>query len=241
MPSGSSPSVRRSLLDRFDADFGEGHLAGLLVLLVVGGGEPRNDRVDTAIELGRILGRTGDDQRRARLVDQDRIDLVDDRVVEGPLDHGVHVVLHVVAQVIEAQLVVGAVGDIAAIGLGALLVGHVVHDHAGREAEEAVDLAHPLGVALGKVVVHRHDMHALAFEGIEIDRQGGDQGLALAGLHLGDLALVQDHAALELDVERPLAQRPLGSLAHGGEGLDQQVVERLALGEPIPELDCLAA
>jgi hypothetical protein len=36
---------------------------------------------------------------------------------------------------------------------------------------------------------------------------------------------VQDHAALELDVERALAERPLGRLAHHGEGLDQQVVQ----------------
>ena len=116
-----------------------------------------------------------------------------------------------------------------------------MHDHADGEAEELVDLAHPFGVALGQVVVHRDDVDALAFERVEIDRQGGDQRLAFAGLHLGDLALVQDHAAHELDVEMALAERALGRLAHRGEGLDQQVVEGLALGQALAELGGLGA
>src|SRR5262245_64627381 len=32
-----------------------------------------------------------------------------------------------------------------------------------------------------------------------------------------------------------LAERALGRLAHGGEGLDQEIVERLAVGEPLAE------
>ena len=74
-------------------------------------------------------------------------------------------------------------------------------------------------------------MHALAGERVEIDRQGGDQGLAFAGLHLGDGAFVQHHAADQLDVEMALAERALGRLAHRGEGRHQDVVERLAVGE----------
>jgi hypothetical protein len=62
-------------------------------------------------------------------------------------------------------------------------------------------------------------MHAASGEGIEIDRQGGDQRLAFAGLHLGDAALMQHHAANQLHVEMTLAERTLGGLAHSGEGL----------------------
>ena len=94
-----------------------------------------------------------------------------------------------------------------------------------------VDLAHPVGVAAGEVVVHRDDVHALAGERVEIDRQRRDERLAFAGLHLGDAALVQHHAADELDVEMALAERALGRLAHGREGLDQDIVELLA-GRP---------
>ena len=93
-----------------------------------------------------------------------------------------------------------------------------MHDDADGEAEEIVDLAHPLGVALGEVVVDGDDVHAAAGERVEIDRQRGDQRLAFAGLHLGDLAFVQDHAADQLHVEMALAERALGGFAHGGEG-----------------------
>ena len=86
-----------------------------------------------------------------------------------------------------------------------LVVIQAMHDDADAHAEEMVDLAHPLGVAPGQVVVHGDDVHALAGERIEVDGQGGDQGLALAGLHLGDLAVVQHHAADHLHVEMPLA------------------------------------
>ena len=116
------------------------------------------------------------------------------------------------------------------------VVLEAVHDHADGEPEEAVDLAHPLGVALGEVVVDGDDMHALAGERVEIDRQRRDQRLAFAGLHLGDAAFVQDHAADQLHVEMALAERALGGLAAGRERRHQDVVERLAVGELLPEL-----
>ena len=79
-------------------------------------------------------------------------------------------------------------------------------------------------------------MDALAGERVEIDRQRRDQGLAFAGAHLGDRALVQHHAADQLHVEMAQAERALGGLADGGEGRDQKIVERLAGGELGPEL-----
>ena len=99
-----------------------------------------------------------------------------------------------------------------------------------------MDLAHPLGVPAGQVVVDGHHVDALAGEGVEVDRQGRHQGLALAGLHLGDPAEVQGGAAHQLHVEVALADGPPGRLPDGGEGLDQQVVDVLAPVQPLPEL-----
>ena len=45
-------------------------------------------------------------------------------------------------------------------------------------------------------------------EPVEVGRQRGHEGLALAGLHLGDPAEVQRGAAHQLDVEVALADRP---------------------------------
>ena len=53
------------------------------------------------------------------------------------------------------------------------------------------------------------------------------------------LPRVQDHAAHHLDVVMPHAQEAAARLAADGKGLDQQVVERFAGGQPVAELDGL--
>ncbi len=84
-------------------------------------------------------------------------------------------------------------------------------------------------------------MDALAGQGVEIDRQGADQGLAFAGPHFGDAALVQDHAADQLHVVGALPEGPPGRFAHHGEGFFQEVVEGFALGQALAEFDRFAA
>ena len=206
-------------------------LAHLLAAL-----EPGDDPVDQGVLLGRLLGRTGDDQRRSRLVDEDRVHLVDDGEVVAALDHGLQRELHVVAQVVEAEFVVRAVGDVRAVGGLAFAVGQSVLDDADLEAEEPVDLAHPLGVAARQVVVHGDDVDALAEQGVEVDGQGGDEGLALAGLHLRDLALVQDDAAHQLHVVVAHPQGAHRGLADGGEGRHEEVFQVLPPVQPVAEL-----
>ena len=87
-----------------------------------------------------------------------------------------------------------------------------------------------------EVVVDGDDVHALALEGVEVRREHRDEGLALAGLHLGDVAEVQRGRTHDLDVEGPHSEHALGRLAHGREGLRHEVVEGLTLGEPLAEL-----
>ena len=144
--------------------------------------------------------------------------------------------LHVVAQVVEAEFVVRAVGDVGAVGDLPLGVVEVVLDHADRHAQEAVDPAHPLGVATGEVVVDRDHVHALALERVQIRRQRRHERLAFAGLHFGDAPIVEHHAADELDVEVPHVHHTLAGFAHHGKGFGQDLVERLAVGHPLTEL-----
>ena len=99
------------------------------------------------------------------------------------------------------------------------------------QAEELVDAAHPLRVALGQVVVDGDHVNALAFERVQVAGQGGDQRLAFAGLHFGDLALVQHHAADQLHVEMAHVEHAAAGFADHGEGFDQEVVEGGALRE----------
>ena len=153
------------------------------------------------------------------------------------LNHLVQLVLHVVAQIVEAVFVIGAVGYVGPVGVPALVVVEAVYDHPDAQPEELVDLAHPLGIASGQVIVHRDHMHALAGESIEIAGQGRDERLALAGPHLGDGAFVQHHAADQLDIEMPLAEHALGRFAHRGESRNQKVVERPTLRQLLAERD----
>ncbi len=104
------------------------------------------------------------------------------------------------------------------------------------KSEKAIDLAHPLGVAVGEVIVDGDDMHAVAGQGVEVDRQGRDQGLTFAGLHFGDHAAMQHDAAHQLHVEMALAERALSRLAHRREGIGQQIVELRPIRELLPEL-----
>ena len=214
----------------------ERHRALLLVDLVILLDEPRHQRVDRVVEVGAVFERARDDERRPRLVDEDRVDLVDDREVVAALDHVVQFVFHVVAEVVEAVFVVGAIGDVAAVGRRPLGIVEAVDDDADGEAEEVVDLPHPFRVAAGEIVVDGDDVDALAPERVQVDGERGDEGLALAGPHLGDAALVKHHAADQLHVEMALAERALRRLAHGGEGGDEKVVEGLAVRDLPPEI-----
>ena len=189
-------------------------------------------RIDRTVHFGLVFGGAGDDQRRARLIDQDGIHFVDDGEGMAALGHGVQRVFHVVAQIVEAEFVVGAVGDVGGIGDAPLLIRQPMHDAARGQAQEAVDLPHPFAVALGEIVVDRHHMHAFAGQRVQIDGQGGDQGLAFAGLHLGDIAAMQHHAADQLDVEMALAEGALGGLAHHRKGFGQNIVQGLARFQP---------
>src|SRR5699024_6431403 len=99
--------------------------------------ETPHDGGELVVQRCGVGGSTRDDQGGAGLVDQDRVDLVDDRVVVAPLDLVLLAGGHVVAQVVEAELVVGSVGDVAAV-LGPFVGGVVIAGYDQTDAE-----AHP--------------------------------------------------------------------------------------------------
>jgi hypothetical protein len=229
-----------------------GEVSGVLLLL--------NLEVDAFLKLPRnlvglyILGHVvargaGDDQRRPCLVDQDVVHLVDD----GKVEHALRLLIalgepivpprrraHVVAQVVEAEFVVRAVRDIARVRFLPLARVHAALDVADGQAQVRVDRPHPLHVAAGEVVVDGNYVNALALNRVEIRGERGDQRLAFAGHHLGDVPFVEDHPAHQLDVVMAHAQEPAAALTHCGKGLDQDVVQRLPVVEPFAELDGLA-
>ena len=162
---------------------------------------------DHGAELAEFLvdgdhGGAGDDERGAGLVDEDGVHFVDDGEEVSALDLFLLARGHaVVAEIIESELGIGAVGDVARVHLAADLGGLIVQDAADGQAEEPVNGAHPLGIACGKVIVDGDDMNAAAGDGVEKDGEGSDQGLAFAGAHFSDLAAVKGDATDQLYVE----------------------------------------
>ena len=63
-----------------------------------------DDARELVVRRGRGLGLAGDDERRPRLVDEDRVDLVHDRERVAALDDAVERDGHVVAEVVEPEL-----------------------------------------------------------------------------------------------------------------------------------------
>ena len=200
-----------------------------------------DDSVHFVVEIGGLFGGSGNDQRRPGFVDQDAVDFVDDRVVVSPLHHGSEIELHVVAEIVEPELVIGPVGDVGAVRNLTLRVGQFVLDDADAHPEVSIDAPHPLGVAAGQIVVHGDDVHALAGESVEVGGQRRDERFALAGFHLGNLADVEDHAADQLHVEVPHVQHALAGFADDSECFDEQVIERFAVGDALPEFLRLVA
>ena len=104
------------LLDFGDAGFRDRYRVGLLVdgvVLVLL--QAREDLRELIVQLARFLRRAADDERRARLVDEDRVDFVDQREVELALHEVFHLPRHVVAQIVEADFVVRDVGYVAVV------------------------------------------------------------------------------------------------------------------------------
>jgi hypothetical protein len=224
----------------------------LLVVLVVRIGVPAleervvrhslqraSDARKVVVDLRGRFRFAGDDQRRPRLIDQDRVDLIHDRVRMAALHDAVKADRHIVAQIVEAELGVRPVCDVALVGDLALGERHHVLDRADGHAETLEDAAVPLGVTLGEVVVGRDEVNSLVGQRIQVEREARDERLALTGLHLRHVAFMEHDAAHQLDVEHPLVGLPQTGLPDGRKGLEQQLLERLAVLEPLPELDRL--
>ena len=90
--------------------------------------------VDGDVEFRMVFGLTADDERRAGLVDQNRIDLVDDGVVHATLHAVFYFIDHVVTQIVKTKFVVGTVGDVCTVGGLFVCTLHLWQINADRQA-----------------------------------------------------------------------------------------------------------
>ena len=146
-----------------------------------------------------------------------------------PLVHLIQTGFHIVAQIIEPKLVIGRVGDVSTISGFFVCLRLLWIDNARCQPQSRINLAHPIGIAAGQIVVHGHDMHALACQSVQVSWECGDQSLAFTRLHLGDIALMQENATHQLRVEGAQTQGPACAFPAVCKGFGQNRIKALAI------------
>ena len=197
--------------------------------------EHGRDLVHGLVQIALVFGLAADDERGTRFVDQNGIHFIDDGVVQRALHALDRVVHHVVAQVVKAVFVVGAVGDVGVVGGLFLLAVHAGQVDADGEPQKVVQPAHGLGIAVGQIVVDGNNVYPFARQGVEVNRQRGCKRFAFARAHFGDFAFVQRLAANHLHIEMSHVHDTLAGFAHQGKGLRQQAVQRGAFAQAFAE------
>ena len=191
----------------------------------------------------RVDARLRQDERRARLVDQNAVGLVHQchpqpaQQQAGRLGLAAFEMAHAVvqlagqvpphqpvAQVVEGQLLGGAVGDVAAVRSAALGLVQRARHRAHGETQHAIDRAEVRRVAIHQIVVGGDHVHGHAGQRRGGGGDRGRQRLALAGGHLGQAVVEHDAGGDELGVKLLHAQRAAGGLAHQRERLGHRRV-----------------
>ena len=180
------------------------------------------------IQFGGLAALAGNDKRRPGLINQHRVNLIDDGVIQVAKDQLFLIDSHVVTQIVKPQLIVGNICDIARICFLTLLTGHVIENNAHGQSQETVHLAHPLSITLCQIIVDRYNLHTLAAQRVQVGRTGGYQRLAFTSTHLSYTALVKHDAANELYREMLHIQGSFCRLTDSGKCLRQNVIQCFA-------------
>ena len=226
------------VLDLFDPGLQHTDGALLLVHLVVGVAFQRAHHLrELGVPAVHIPGSLpGNDQRGTGLVDEDRVDFVDDHEVVVALDQFLFAPRHVVTQVVETELVVRPIRDIGLVLLAPCGRIHIGHDATGAHPQESEDTAHQVRLVFRQEVIDRDHVHALAGQRVEIGRGRGNQGLTFTGTHFRDISQVQCGATHHLHVEVTHTQHPVCSFTHSGKSFWEQRIQGFPFGIPRPEL-----
>ena len=184
-------------------------------------------------------GRAGNDERCAGFIDKNGVHLVDNGEVVSALHLSLSARRHtVVAQVVKAELGVGAVGDIALVLAAAQITGHHALDAAHSQTEEGEQGAHPHRVTAGQVVIHCHHMDTQTGEGVQIHRKRCHERFTLTRGHFRDETAMQGNTTQQLHLKvnhipanrraadiHILAAHEFGSALDHGKGLRKNILQ----------------
>ncbi|MNU81371.1 hypothetical protein D3C71_710290 [compost metagenome] len=123
-----------------------------------------HETVGCIVQLGRFLGLSGNNQRSTRLIDKNGVHLVNNAEIERTLNHLLFVENHIVTQIVEPEFIVRSVRNIASISRLLLFMFHTVQVDPYGHSQEVIDLAHFRAVTLCQIIIHGHNVNALAKE-----------------------------------------------------------------------------
>ena len=87
-------------------------------------------------------------------------------------------------------------------------------DDPDRESQECIELAHPFGIASGKIVVDGDDVNTSSAQSVQVNGGRRYECLAFAGGHFCDAAAMKHDSTNELNIE--MHHGPCGGLVADG-------------------------
>ena len=143
--------------------------------------------------------RTGDNQRSTGVVNQYRVDLIDDGIVVLTLYKVFRADSHVVTQVVETEFVVRTERDVCQVCLTARVgVRLMAVDTIHAQSVEHIKRSHPFGVTFGEVIIHGNHVYTVSGQCVEEYRESSHQCFTFTGCHFRNLTFVQNDTTEEL-------------------------------------------
>ena len=191
------------------------------------------------IELRGLTALSGNDQRCTCLIDQDRVDLIDDTVVQISLYQLFFIDDHVITKVIKSQFVISYISNIASVCCTALFRFHVVQYNTNSQSKELMNFTHPLSISFCQIVIDCYDVNAFTFQCIQICRKCRNKGLTFTGLHLCDTALMKDDTTDDLYTVMFHTENSFCTFTYDCESLRKKIIQCLSLIQTFLELSGL--
>ena len=108
-----------------------------------------------------------------------------------------------------------------------------INNDTNSEPEEVIELAHPAGITLSKIIVDCNDMNAATSKRIKVNWECCNESFTFTSLHLGNIAFVKHHTTDELNIEWTKFQNAITCFTNKREGFWKKLIEHLIIGSDL--------
>ena len=143
---------------------------------------------------------------------------------------------HIVAQIVKTVFVVGTVSNIGCVGFTLGRRRQAGHVNPNGHPQEFKQGAVVLRITLRQIIVDGDHVNAFAGQRIQIGRQRCGQRFTFTGTHFCNTAVVENHAAQQLNVKVTHAEDAFTGFTHDGKGFRDQALQGFAFFQASAEL-----